>query len=156
VLHSFPGHGTSDGCEPYGSVVQDTAGNHYGTTLYCGLYGGGTIWKVSVKGKETILHNFAGGKSDGCRPYAGVTRDSKGNLYGVANACDANNYGALYKLSASGKLTLLHSFDNTDGAGPVGEVRRTAKGTLFGTTSYGAGGGNYCQDGCGTVWSYVP
>jgi len=103
VLHSFAG-GTSDGCAPNGSVVQDKAGNFYGTTSYCGSGNYGTIWKVSNKGKETILHNFAGGSSDGCNPGAGVTRDSKSNLYGVTYGCGANGYGALYELSTSGTL----------------------------------------------------
>jgi len=156
VLRGFAG-GTTDGCFPYGSVVQDKSGNLYGTAHACGSYGYGTIWKVSKKGKETILHNFAGGTSDGCYPLAGITRDSKGNLYGVTDGCGANGYGTLYELSAKGTLTLLHSFDYSDGEAPDGEVLRTAKGTLFGTTAYGGKRGPYC-DGydCGTVWKYVP
>jgi uncharacterized repeat protein (TIGR03803 family) len=154
LLHSFKG---SDGCNPFGSVMGDIAGNLYGTTGYCGSHDDGTIWKVSRGGKETTLHQFAGGASDGCNPVAGVSRDSKGNLYGVTSGCGAHgNYGALYELSASGKLTLLHSFDGSDGTYPYGEVLRTTNGKLFGTTY--AGGNNNCpaQYGCGTVWSYAP
>jgi hypothetical protein len=51
-------------------------------------------------------------------------------------------------LDPSGRLTLLHSF--SDGAFPLGEVLRTANGTLVGTTQSGGTYGN------GTVWSYVP
>jgi uncharacterized repeat protein (TIGR03803 family) len=149
VLHSFVGD-TSDGCYPFGSVVQDKAGNLYGTTSSCGSNDAGTIWKMSPTGAETILHNFAGGGLDGCNPEAGVARDSKGNLYGVTVGCGANGYGAVYELSAGGKLRLLHSFDFSDGSNPYGEVTRTRKGTLFGTTEFG---GIYDY---GTVWSYVP
>lgn len=149
LLHSFTG-GTSDGCYPSGSVVQDEAGNFYGTTNRCGSYNQGTIWKVSKKGKETILHSFAGGTSDGCNPGAGVTRGSKGNLYGVTYYCGAQGGGALYELSAKGSLTLLQSFYGSFGAYPFGEVLRTTKGTLFGTAYEG---GTY---DAGTVWSYVP
>ena len=77
-------------------MVRDIYGNLYGTTNGCGSTGNGTIWKVGKKGKETILHNFAGGSSDGCYPYGGVARDTKGNLYGVTYGCGANGYGALY------------------------------------------------------------
>ena len=147
VLYSFAG-GTSDGCYPYGSVTMDTAGNFYGTTGSCGTFSEGTVWKVSAKGKETVLHNF--GSSDGCYPYAGVTRTAKGVLYGVTGACGANGYGLLYKLSPKGKITLLHSFDGSDGADPYSEVLRTADGTLFGTSFEN---GSY---GYGTVWKYVP
>ena len=150
VLHRFAG-GMKDGSGPFGSVVQDKAGNLYGTTESSGSSDYGTIWKVSKKGKETILHNFAGGSSDGCFPVAGVALDSKGNLYGTTHACGANGFGALYELRASGRFTLLHSFGGSDGDYPDGEVLRTAKGTLFGTTLIGLPFGNW-----GTVWSYVP
>jgi len=146
IVHSFAG-GTSDGCEPYGSVVQDKAGNLYGATYGCGANSAGTIWKVSKKGKETILHNFAGGSSDGCNPLVGVARDSKGNLYGVSG-CGAYGWGALYKLSASRKLILLQSFDNSGGSEPFGEVLRTTNGVLFGTIQYG---GSYGTGRCGPM-----
>jgi uncharacterized repeat protein (TIGR03803 family) len=150
VLHNFPG-GTSDGCYPNGSVLRDRAGNLYGTTWACGSYSYyGTIWKVGKRGSETVLHNFSGRTSDGSRPPVGVARDSKGNLYGVTWLGGANGYGALYKLSASGRFTLLHSFSSSDGAYPWGEVLLSRKGTLFGTTTEGG------SSGAGTVWKYVP
>jgi uncharacterized repeat protein (TIGR03803 family) len=156
VLQSFAG-GSSDGCSPLGSVVQDRAGNLYGTTSQCGSYGYGNIWKVSKMGKETILHNFAGGTSDGCYPWGGVTADPKGNLYGVTLACGASGYsGAVYELSAKGRLKLLHSFDGSDGEEPVGEVLRMTNGTLYGTTLAGGTGSRCVRMGCGTVWSYLP
>jgi uncharacterized repeat protein (TIGR03803 family) len=154
VLHSFAG-GTSDGCAPSGSVMQDKVGSFYGTTQYCGSGKDGTIWKVSKTGKETILHNFVGGSSDGCNPAAGVTTDSKGNLYGVTYGCGANGSGTLYELSAGGTLSLLYSLGGSDGSsGPIGEVLRTAKGTLFGTALTPSP--PCCENTYGTVWSYVP
>jgi len=150
VLYSFKG-GTSDGCGPWGSVVRDDSGNFYGTTYGCGSKDYGTVWKVSNTGKENILHNFVGGTVDGCNPYAGVARDSKGNLYGATTYCGTSDYGTLYQLSAKGKLTLLHSFGTeTDGIYPYGEVLRTSNGALLGTAGYG---GTYAY---GTVWKYVP
>jgi uncharacterized repeat protein (TIGR03803 family) len=146
LLHTF-GLG-SDGCIPYGSVARGERGELYGTTWECD--GSGTIWKVSTKDKEEILHSFAGGASDGCYPQAGVTRDVSGNLYGVTYFCGANGDGALFELSPNRSFTLLHSFDGSEGSGPVGEVLRTANGTLFGTTV--AGG----TDDLGTAWSYTP
>jgi uncharacterized repeat protein (TIGR03803 family) len=149
ILHSFAG-GKSDGCTPLGTAAIDKAGNFYGTTRACGSHNYGTVWRVSRGGKETILHNFAGYPSDGFYPYGGAARDSKGNLYGVTQQGGAHHYGAVYELSAKGKLTVLHSFSGSGGAGPLGESFRGAEGTLFGTT---VGGGTY---GYGTVWKYVP
>ncbi len=149
LLHSFKG-GTEDGCNPYGSVMQDQAGNLYGTTPDCGSNGYGVIWKLSKTGKETILHNFAGGTEDGCQPRGGLTRDSQGNFYGVTYECGTNDYGALYELSASGTYTVLHSFDESDGADSTAEVLWTTSGTLYGAAQ---DGGAY---GWGTMWEYVP
>ena len=154
VLHSFAG-GASDGCAPSGSVLLDKAGNYYGTTEYCGSDKDGVIWEVSKTGKEGILHNFGGGSSDGCNPAAGVTRDSMGDLYGVTYGCGANGKGALYELSGGGTLSLLYSFGGSDASSaPIGEVLRTAKGTLFGTALTPSP--PCCQDTFGTVWSYKP
>ena len=150
VMHRFAG-GTTDGCYPLGSVAEDKAGNLYGTAEYCGSYDRGIIWKVSKTGKETILRNFNYLPTDACNPAAGVTLDSKGNLYGVTLDCGTNYGGALYQFSiADGTLTLLHSFSYKDGGGLMAEVWRTDNGVLFGTASCC---GTY---GYGTVWSYVP
>jgi uncharacterized repeat protein (TIGR03803 family) len=147
VLHSFAG-GTADGCYPYGSVAMDKAGNFYGTTEECGKSDFGIVWKVSAKGAETILHSFAGTKTDGSYPYAGVVMDTSGNLYGDAAAGGANFSGVLYELSKTGKLTLLHSFSNTTDSTPFGSILRNAKGVIYGTTE---GNG---EAGYGSVWSF--
>jgi hypothetical protein len=109
------------------------------------------VWKVSTKGKETIVYNFAGGSSDGSYPVAGVIIDSKGNLYGSTNdgggtGCNGYGCGVLWKLSAKGKETILHIFDGTDGQLPWGSLLRDAKGGLYGTTVEGG------TSGYGTVW----
>jgi uncharacterized repeat protein (TIGR03803 family) len=113
VQHTFTG---SDGCGPAQGLVRDKAGNLYGTTapLLCTLCSGdGTIFKVDNKGNFTLLHTFAGGSSDGLFPYYGhLTMDKSGNLYGVTWGGGAYGYGLLYKLSTSGKFTVLHSFNN--------------------------------------------
>ena len=155
ILHSFAG-GTTDGCNPYGSVLRDKAGNIYGTTSGCGNdHSYGVIWRVSKNGKEAILHNFAGGQSDGCFPLGGVARDPMGNLYGLTTDCGSQGYGVVYELSTNGTPTVLHSFDELDGAYPLDGVLRTTKGTLFGTAG-GFVNCYYAYGVCGTAWKYVP
>jgi len=155
VLHSFRrDRDIRDGYSPYGSAVLDEAGNIYGTTNDGGSHFAGTIWKVSKKGKETILSDFGWG-ARGCHPPASLTRGSNGNLYGITDRCGASHEGTLYELSAKGKLTLLHSFNGPDGKYPIDEVLWTVNGTLFGITEEG-GSGDCNGSGCGTVWKYVP
>jgi len=148
VLHSFAGD-TKDGCYPYGTPAMDKNGNLYGTTEHCGASGYGIVWKVSHKGKETVLHSFKGGSSDGAYSTAGVIVDAKGNLYGDTEAGGASDLGTVYELKKMKKkdtITLLHSFAGSDGQYPAGNLLWGAKGDLFGTAS--AGGSN----GVGTVW----
>src|SRR5215469_17119457 len=66
VLHSF--HGL-DGQTPFGGVVRDSAGNLYGTTEAGGAFGYGTVFRLSLAGRETVLYNFTGG-DDGLSPLA--------------------------------------------------------------------------------------
>jgi uncharacterized repeat protein (TIGR03803 family) len=82
----------TDGQDPLnGPLLRDTAGNLYGTTYFGGKTSGfcksgcGVVFKLDTTGKETILHTFTGG-SDGANPWAGLTIDSKGNLYGTTVA----------------------------------------------------------------------
>ena len=90
VLYSFTGG--ADGSEPFGSVIQDEAGNLYGTTSYGGDFNGslcagvgcGVVFKLDPTGKETVLYTFTGG-TDGANPNANLLQDEKGNLYGTAS-----------------------------------------------------------------------
>jgi uncharacterized repeat protein (TIGR03803 family) len=149
VLYAFAG-GT-DGCDVFGIPVMDKQGNLYGTANACGPYHVGMVWKVSQKGKETVLHNFAGGSSDGAEPVAGVIMDAKGNLYGDTYQGGSYNLGTVYKLDKQGTLTLLHTFNGADGSYLYAGLLRDAAGNLYSTTLYG-GSGHGCNNGCGTVW----
>jgi uncharacterized repeat protein (TIGR03803 family) len=79
----------TDGRNPsQGPLVRDAAGNLYGTTESGGSCGGsdcGVAFKLDTTGKETVLHSFTGGK-DGSRPWAGLTIDNEGILYGTTAA----------------------------------------------------------------------
>jgi uncharacterized repeat protein (TIGR03803 family) len=135
VLYSFGGG--ADGCFPSGGLVAGAKGNFYGVTPECGAFGVGTVFELGKGGKETILHNFAGGTTDGAYPYyTGLLRDAKGNLYGVTFIGGTTNNGVLYKLNRSGILTLLHSFagGTSDGCFPYGTPVMDKVGNLVGTT----------------------
>ncbi len=150
VLHSFAA-GTTDGCYPYGTPAMDKEGNLYGTTAGCGSSNLGIVWKVNKKGTETVLHNFAGGSSDGEYPVAGVIMDAKGNLCGDTSTGGASNFGIVYEVNRKGTLTLLHSFTGSpDGKFLDGGLIQDGKGNLYGTTLNGGTGGY------GTVWKLTP
>jgi len=161
VLHSFAGAPT-DGDAPLAPLLQDNAGNLYGTTLYGGANGGilglgqGTVFEVAANGTESVLYSFGAYPTDGSGPVAGLVRDAGGNLYGTTLGGGANiTGGTVFKVSPNGKETLLHSFAQEDFAGGDGSVPQAGlvadgAGNLYGTTTIGGDGP--CQYGCGTVF----
>src|SRR5689334_15069337 len=65
VFHSFTG---GDGSIPNGDLIQDRAGNFYGTTesgTGSSLFG--LVYKLDSTGTETVLYRFTGG-ADGALP----------------------------------------------------------------------------------------
>lgn len=144
VLYSFKG--PPDGNRPNGGVVQDAAGNLYGTTASGGAFGYGTVFKLSKTGTETVLHSFAGYPSDGATPLSTtLLMGTEGSLYGVtseggsgkAGCNDPSGCGVVYKLSKSGVMTVLHSFAGkpVDGCWPMGTPAMDKSGNLYGTAN---------------------
>jgi uncharacterized repeat protein (TIGR03803 family) len=139
VLYSFKG-GTTDGANPVASrLIRDSSGNFYGTTSGGGTSGKGVVFKLALTGKETVLHNFKGGTTDGAVPTAGLIRDSAGNLYGTTLYGGASHKGVVFKLALTGKETVLHSFKGapTDGENPAARLIRDSSGNFYGTTQAG-------------------
>jgi uncharacterized repeat protein (TIGR03803 family) len=137
VFFSFNG---ANGGFPFAGLVRDAAGNLYGTTYVrgsgCPPYGCGTVFKVSSKGKETVLHNFTGAP-DGNNPFAGLVLDSAGNLYGTT-ATGGLGIGTVFKVDPTGAETVLYSFTGgADGGLPFAGLVRDSSGNLYGTCSIG-------------------
>jgi len=115
----------------------------YGTTLYGGANGYGTVFSVAVAGGAvTTLHSFGG--SDGSWPYAGVTLSKDGaTLYGATGSGGAQAAGTVFSIPVTGgTLTTLHSFTNLDdGGAPNAALTLSNDGTtLYGTTTRGGAG----------------
>lgn len=157
VLYSFKSE-KKDGTLPQSPLLIDPKGNLYGTASQKGAHGGGTVFRISPEGKETILYNFCSltNCADGNEPVAGLIRDKAGNFYGTTEAGGAGNVGTVFKLSPTGVETVLHSFSGTDGSSPLSSLVMDAAGNLYGTTWTG-GDLNFCSEqGCGTVFKVTP
>ncbi len=168
VLYSFCSiaHCTDGGTSQAG-LTFDAAGNLYGTTPLYGsriAFGYGVVFKLTPNSDgswtEAVLHQFRGGK-DGGHPYANVTFDAAGNLYGTTNAGGAYGGGTVFELTpnSDGSWTenVLHHFNGKDGRGPMAGLIFDQAGNLYGTTE---GGGNpSCgsySNGCGVVFRLTP
>lgn len=143
VLYSFTG-GT-DGGLPLAGLVQDTAGNLYSTTFYGGADSFGVVFKLDTTDKETMLLSF--NRADGADSFATVLRDAKGNVYGTTEyggtGCKSPGCGTVFKLSTTGKETVLYSFTGgADGGYPLAGLVRDSAGNLYGTATKGGGSGD--------------
>ena len=141
VLFSFA---NSDGAHPISGLIMDPAGNLYGTTLFGGANGYGTVFELSPSGggwTEQVIYD-AGGDS-------GLTMDTAGNIYGTTTL-------AVFELSPNGNggwnPTVIHTFPSgaKDGSVPWGTPVLDKAGNLYGTT-YEGGAHND-----GTVYKLTP
>jgi uncharacterized repeat protein (TIGR03803 family) len=160
ILYSF--EGGTDGENPV-SKVTDVHGLLYGTTNLGGdkgcitsygtsYEGCGTVYSLSIRGAEKIMHRFAGGR-DGAQPQAGLL-NVNGALYGTTTVGGVGNGGTIYRLTTSGTETVLYSFAGgaygRDSTADLTELN----GSLYGTTQ--AGGSPHCRSGCGLVFALTP
>jgi uncharacterized repeat protein (TIGR03803 family) len=135
-IHNFTGN-NDDGAFPQGGVTLGSDGNFYGTSYEGGSVTAGAVFKITPSGSYTTLYSFTGG-SDGAAPYAPPVEGNDGNFYGTTTqegTCGA--CGTIYKITPSGKFTLLHQFDNTHGYAPYAPLVLGRDGNFYGTTAYG-------------------
>jgi uncharacterized repeat protein (TIGR03803 family) len=172
VLHNFVGG--KDGANPDASVILDSAGNVYGTTVMGGgPTGVGTVFQLmppSTPGgrwREAVLYAFQ--SKVGANPYDAPVLDHSGNLYGTTYQGGSYNRGIIFKLAPPAEnggvwtFTTLHEFDGggdgvDEGIFPFAALIPGADGSLYSTTSEGGRGA--CQNdiyyGCGTVFRIAP
>jgi uncharacterized repeat protein (TIGR03803 family) len=141
TLYSFGG---TDGSAPACGLLQASDGNLYGTTYQGGSNnscenGCGTVFKISLAGTLTTLHNFDG--TDGSNPIAALIQGTDGNFYGTSyGGGTGGGWGTVFEMTPSGKVTTLHSFAGTDGAQPYGPVSQYTSGDFYGSATNGTGG----------------
>ena len=142
TLHIFR-PGQNDGGYPEDALIQASDGNFYGTTYGGGSSGCdcGTVFKMTSSGTVTILYHFTGG-TDGEQPYAELIHASDGNFYGTAQNGGFYGYGTVFKITPSGALTSLHSFNVSDGRNPSTGVVQGTDGNFYGTTNGGGANGH--------------
>jgi uncharacterized repeat protein (TIGR03803 family) len=172
ILYSFSG--PPDGANPTGQLIQGSDGNFYGVTFEGGLpipgtaqpntfvpdYGG-TVFKVTPQGVETILHRFAAG-ADSEGPSAGLIQGSDGNFYGttsggnfdsISTAAAVNtNSGTVYQITPAGAESILHTFSpsGSEGSLPEAQLAEGSDGNFYGTAVSGG------ADGGGTAFQITP
>jgi len=141
-----------DGARPYAGLIQGTNGSFYGTTNGSGgSSAAGTIFEITPSGTLTTLYSFCAksGCRDGENPASGLVQAANGDFYGTTSA-GGLDYGTVFKITPTGALTTLHTFDETDGSTPQASLVKATNGNFYGTTTEG-GTHSY-----GTVFEITP
>ncbi len=139
----------ADGSNPAAPLVQGTDGNLYGTTLYGGAHGNGTVFKITLQGQISTLYSFQGYPVDGASP-GGLVLGSDGNFYGLttyggsARCNDGYGYGCgtIFSITPQGDLRTLANFHlassaDSGGINPTGQLVQGRDGNFYGTTYAG-------------------
>jgi uncharacterized repeat protein (TIGR03803 family) len=145
----------------FSPLVQGPDGQLYGTASASVIGGTGLIFRLTVAGEFTVIHQFVvSSLSDGARPV-GLTLGSDGNFYGTTISGgnpDANcafsavcGYGTVFRMTPSGILTTLHRFSaGGGGAYPQSLLTPGNDGNFYGTTTNGGAAGG------GTIFRIAP
>ena len=72
--------------------------------------------------------------ADGAQPHASLIQGTDGNFYGTTALGNATNTGTIFKMTSSGAITTLHSFNSTDGSEPSAALLQGSDGNFYGTT----------------------
>jgi uncharacterized repeat protein (TIGR03803 family) len=144
TLASFDG---THGANPRAGLMQNTNGDFafYGTTAAGGITnstfpnGMGTVFRITTNGGFTPLVSFAG--TNGATPQSDLVLRGDGSFYGTTYYGGTNDwpkaYGTVFRVTTSGGLTTVVSFNNTNGAEPFAGLTEGADGSLYGTTEFG-------------------
>jgi uncharacterized repeat protein (TIGR03803 family) len=161
TLFSFTGNsGAYPGEDPFAGLISDGNGNLFGTTLFGGTLSMGTVFELVGPSHTFVsLLSFTGkgGPYFGAYPYAGLTSDGKGNLFGTTDQGGTARFndGTVFELAGpnhtfSSLLSFTIYLQPYSGAGPQAALISDGNGNLFGTTR--GGGGTVNQPGDGSVF----
>lgn len=105
-----------------------------------GVEGKGTIYSIKT---DTKAFNVIKGFADyGALPIGSLVQAPDGYFYGMTPSGGTYDYGTLFRLTASGDITILKHFEySTDGGSPNGSLIVGKDGALYGVTT--VGGINY-------------
>lgn len=164
VLHTFSGG--ADGANPLAGLTFDSAGSLFGTTanggdLSCPLgygFGCGVVFELDPAERGGTMRSFSFDGDNGASPWAEVTFDSVGNLYGTTEdggggSCgNGAGCGVLFEIKGNAGLKYQYIASPSEEIGffSQGRLVLDSAGNVYGTTSEG---GAY---DCGTVFEITP
>lgn len=138
VLHDFKGG--HDGATPaQAPLTLGPDGALYGVTAEGGTANGGTLYRITRRGKLKVLHSFGAGH-DGYWPASEVRFDAEGNMTGTTMLGGTYNGGTIWRVAAAGGgESVLYNFPMH--STPSGTLAKDLTGNLYGVTTNGGTAG---------------
>ncbi len=138
TLYSFPPLPSGEGDEPYGQLIEGTAGTFYGTTYTGSASDVSAVYSITSTGTFTTLYAFNADNANPLSyPFAGLTAVKNGTYVGTTSG---GNYGpgTIYSFNpaSSSPVTALHTFNPAAGEGsrPYAGITVGPDGNYYGTT----------------------
>jgi uncharacterized repeat protein (TIGR03803 family) len=120
-----------NGAYPVGALTLGNDGNFYGTTEQGGIYGDGTVFKMTPDGTVTTLASLDG---DNEWPEGALALGNDGNFYGTSYYGGGMMHGSVFKVTTNGVVTTLVTFTGDNGANPFAGLTLGNDGNFYGTT----------------------
>ena len=128
TIHGFVAD--TDGTRPRTALARTGQQTFQGVTLDGGLYGEGTVFRVTEQGAFTTFHNFSM-TNDGVAATRMVLLED-GNVYGTTWGGGLHALGTIFRITPTGEFVTVYDFQgNEDGGGPSALVAG-ADGFLYG------------------------
>ncbi|MCX8515235.1 MAG: hypothetical protein ORN24_06660 [Burkholderiales bacterium] len=159
VLYNF--QGSSDGAEPWATLIKASDGNLYGVTSSGGSADSGVIYRIAPDGSNYQMLKDMPANSNAVAALSTAGVNESRILYGVAQGGGANNDGFIFSYNLNtNNITNIHSFAPAEGIFPSGALYWTNN-LFYGTTRWG--GDLNCVTpngdgivGCGSMYSFDP
>ena len=142
VVHSF------FGAEIWGALIQGTDGALYGMTRSGGAADLGTVFRMTLAGNLTTVHEFQA--TEGDSPLRGVVQTADGSLWGATSDQRAGTSGMVFRIAPGGAFSVVHRLTGSDGAFPNSVPAVGYGGGLYGATLNGGANGK------GTIYHILP
>jgi uncharacterized repeat protein (TIGR03803 family) len=126
-IYGFSG---PDGSTPQSGLTLGLDGSFYGTTETGGIYGKGSVFKISLGGVLNQLYSFTDG-TDSAYPWTPPIQGTDGSIYGTTY--NGTNPGRAYKITAAGVFSVIAVLPSKTQAPLI----FANDGNLYGTTPYG-------------------
>lgn len=169
VLWIFPAD-FSQGGDPLGALVLDSAGNLYGTAAsggtvaFCGRTAEacGVVFELIAPAQageawtEEVLYNFGSVPRDGFDPWSNLIFYD-GALYGTTAGGGTYGFGTVFLVANRGgawRENILYNFTGgSDGGNPYAGLIADRAGNLYGTAEVGGNAAPDCDYlGCGVIF----